>query len=91
MLPAGLAVKEGLCYGKAEAAALVLITPLLLLGHLTGIVHGDAERGLLVAFVTFFCIFAARKYTQVCDTRAILLWLLVIPCIVYLVTADFRP
>jgi len=32
----GVAFKEGLCYGKAEAAGLFFITPLLLLGHLTG-------------------------------------------------------
>lgn len=33
---AGVAFKEGMCYGKPEAGALFFVTPLLLLGHLTG-------------------------------------------------------
>ena len=33
---AGVAFKEGLCYGKAEAAGLFFVTPALLLSHLTG-------------------------------------------------------
>lgn len=32
----GVAFKEGLCYGKGEAAALFFALPLLLLGHLSG-------------------------------------------------------
>jgi uncharacterized integral membrane protein len=37
----GVAFKEGMCYGKAEAAALFGATPLLLLGHLSGAVPAD--------------------------------------------------
>ena len=39
----GVAFKEGLCYGKAEAAGLFFITPLLLLGHLTGWIPEDGQ------------------------------------------------
>lgn len=41
---AGIAFKEGLCYGKFEAAALFFVTPLLLLGHLTGWVQCSWAR-----------------------------------------------
>eukprot|EP00798_Chlamydomonas_sp_ICE-L_P013727 gene13727-19625_t len=40
----GVAFKEGLCYGKAEAAGLFFTVPLLLLGHLTGLMSSDAEH-----------------------------------------------
>ncbi len=62
---AGVAFKEGLCYGKPEAAALFLVTPLLMLGHLTGWVPELGQRGLLAAMVVIMTVFAARKYTQV--------------------------
>ncbi|KAG1667894.1 hypothetical protein FOA52_013655 [Chlamydomonas sp. UWO 241] len=60
----GVAFKEGMCYGKAEAAALFGATPLLLLGHLTGLVPADGERVLLALFCTVFAVFAGRKWTQ---------------------------
>lgn len=60
----GLAFKEGLCYGKAEAAGLFFVTPALMLGHLTGLIPERGQQGLLAAFVVMFTIFAARKYTQ---------------------------
>ena len=40
----GVAFKEGLCYGKAEAAGLFFVTPALLLGHLTGWVPEDGQK-----------------------------------------------
>ncbi|KAK9843995.1 hypothetical protein WJX81_001397 [Elliptochloris bilobata] len=60
----GVAFKEGMCYGKAECAALFFVTPALLLGHLTGLMPPEAERALLVAFTALALVFAARKYTQ---------------------------
>ena len=45
----GVAFKEGFCYGKWEAAGLFGTIPLLLLGHLSGIISGDGERGLLAS------------------------------------------
>ena len=67
-----MAFKEGLCYGKAEAAGLFFITPALMLGHLTGLIPERGQQGLLAAFVVMFTIFAARKYTQVGDGHAIM-------------------
>ncbi|KAL3150605.1 hypothetical protein ABBQ32_000412 [Trebouxia sp. C0010 RCD-2024] len=60
----GLAFKEGACYGKPEAVALFFVTPLLLLGHLTGLVPEGAEKGLLLTFVALCTVFAGRKWTQ---------------------------
>jgi len=40
----GLAFKEGACYGKPEAFALFLLTPIMCLGHLTGLASGEARR-----------------------------------------------
>lgn len=60
----GVAVKEGLCYGKKEAFALTLLTPALLLGHLTGLLPPAAEHALGVAEAALLLLFAARKYTQ---------------------------
>ncbi|KAL0024609.1 hypothetical protein WJX77_002626 [Trebouxia sp. C0004] len=60
----GLAFKEGACYGKPEAIALFFVTPVLLLGHLTGLLPQGGEKGLLLTFVALCTIFAARKWTQ---------------------------
>ncbi|KAK9829113.1 hypothetical protein WJX72_003956 [[Myrmecia] bisecta] len=60
----GLAFKEGMCYGKPECAALFFVTPILLLGHLTGLIPESGQQGLLLAFVALFTVFAGRKYTQ---------------------------
>lgn len=60
----GLAFKEGACYGKPEALALFFVTPVLLLGHLTGLVPRGGEKGLLLTFVALCTIFAGRKWTQ---------------------------
>ena len=38
----GLAFKEGACYGKPEAFALFLLTPIMCLGNLTGLASGEA-------------------------------------------------
>jgi len=60
----GVAFKEGMCYGKAEAAALFFVTPTLLLGHLSGSMPEGVQQALLVVFVAIFGVFAARKFTQ---------------------------
>lgn len=41
---AGVAFKEGMCYGKPEAAGLFMITPLLFMGHLTSMVSAIVEH-----------------------------------------------
>jgi uncharacterized integral membrane protein len=58
------ATQEGLCYGKFEAAALFLVVPSLLLGHLTQLLPEAGERGLLAAFCSLAAVLASRKYTQ---------------------------
>jgi len=60
----GLAFKEGMCYGKFEAAGLFFVIPTLLLGHMFGFLPAEGEKGLLAAFCVLASIFATRKYTQ---------------------------
>lgn len=60
----GVTFKEGVCYGKAEAFALTVLVPALLLGQLTGLVPEAAERGLAATVAALLLVFAARKYTQ---------------------------
>ena len=57
----GLAIKEGFCYGKPESAALAVLTPATLLGHLAGLPGG--QLGLAGAGGAL-AVLAARKWTQ---------------------------
>jgi uncharacterized integral membrane protein len=59
----GLAFKEGMCYGKPEAAALFFCVPALCLSHLFG--AGDDIKSIEAAAVCLLlAIFAGRKFTQ---------------------------
>ena len=60
----GLAIKEGLCYGKAEAAVIAALLPVGLLGHLTGALGEGAERGVATLLLLAMATFGARKWTQ---------------------------
>lgn len=60
----GLVFKEGLCYGKLEAAILVFVIPSLLLGHLSGVVDEKVELPLLLVWIALYCVFTARKFSQ---------------------------
>lgn len=60
----GVAIKEGLCYGKPEAGFLAAITPVWLLGHLSGSFSSQADSAAAGLFVLVFCTFAARKLSQ---------------------------
>ncbi|KAJ4833619.1 hypothetical protein Tsubulata_049756 [Turnera subulata] len=60
----GLVFKEGLCYGKLEAAVLTFIIPSLLLGHLSGLMDDGVKLTLLATWMALFVIFAGRKFTQ---------------------------
>ncbi|EPS67254.1 hypothetical protein M569_07522, partial [Genlisea aurea] len=60
----GLVFKEGLCYGKLEAGALTFIIPILLLGHLTGLMSEGTELSLLALWMGLFVVFAGRKFSQ---------------------------
>ena len=60
----GLAFKEGACYGKAEAWALFVLTPVALIGHLSGLASSGTEGALLLATVACYSVFALRKFSQ---------------------------
>ena len=60
----GVAVKEGLCYGKGECAALALLTPVLLLSHLSSLAPEAVERVLVAGWAGLVVVFALRKWTQ---------------------------
>eukprot|EP00775_Hariotina_reticulata_P003092 gene3092-3371_t len=59
----GVAIKEGLCYGKPEAAALAVLLPFLCLCHLVG-AGAELQQGLVAAVCATAAVFAARKYSQ---------------------------
>jgi len=60
----GLGIKEGLCYGTPAAAGILLVTPLICLGHLSGWMPETGTRALLVALNLLAVVFAAGKYRQ---------------------------
>ena len=60
----GLGIKEGLCYGTPAAAGLLLVTPIMCLGHLTGWMPEAGTDFLLVTFNLLAVVFAAGKYRQ---------------------------
>jgi uncharacterized integral membrane protein len=60
----GIYFKEAFCFNRLETKLLTPIVPLLLLGHLFGILPLDVEKGLLASWTILFIIFAIRKATQ---------------------------
>ena len=60
----GIFFKEGFCFHRLETKILTPLVPLLLLGHLTGILSTQAERVLLGLWAIFFLVFAIRKVIQ---------------------------
>ena len=60
----GLGIKEGLCYGTSAALGITLVTPLLCLGHLSGLMPEVGTEGLLVTLNLLVLTFAAGKYGQ---------------------------
>lgn len=60
----GLVFKEGLCYGKLEAGLLTFIIPIVLLGHLSGLLDDGTKLVLLGSWMALFAVFAGRKFTQ---------------------------
>lgn len=59
----GIAFKEGVCYGKTEAFALFVLTPIACLSHLASAPE-QAQATLWGLWAVIFATFAARKYTQ---------------------------
>jgi len=60
----GIYFKEGFCFHRLETKILTPLVPLLLLGHLTGILSTQAEQILLAIWAIFFLVFAMRKVIQ---------------------------
>jgi uncharacterized integral membrane protein len=60
----GLFVKEAFCFNRIQAKALILIVPILLLGHWLGALSMPVEKGLLSAWAILFLWFALDKDMQ---------------------------
>ena len=60
----GIYFKEAFCFNRLETKVLTPLVPLLLLGHLTGILSGQLEQILLASWAILFVVFATRKAIQ---------------------------
>ncbi len=60
----GIYFKEAFCFNRLETKLLTPIVPLLLLGHLTGVLPTEWERVLLGLWAVSFVVFALRKAVQ---------------------------
>jgi uncharacterized integral membrane protein len=60
----GIFFKEAFCFNRLETKVLTFTVPILLLGHLGGVLPIQAERILLGVWAIFFVIFALRKAVQ---------------------------
>ena len=60
----GIFFKEAFCFNRLETKALTAIVPVLLLGHLVGILQPAWERVLLAAWAILLIVFAVRKVFQ---------------------------
>ncbi|MDZ8104834.1 MAG: DUF2301 domain-containing membrane protein [Nostoc sp. DedQUE12a] len=60
----GIYFKEAFCFNRLETKVLTPIVPLLLLGHLVGVLPIQWEGVLLGIWATLFLVFALRKTVQ---------------------------
>ncbi|MBW4484340.1 MAG: DUF2301 domain-containing membrane protein [Tildeniella torsiva UHER 1998/13D] len=60
----GIFFKEAFCFDRLETKLLTLLVPLLLLGHLFGVLPMATEQVLLGAWAVLFGVFALRKALQ---------------------------
>jgi uncharacterized integral membrane protein len=60
----GIYFKEAFCFHRLETKVLTFIVPLLLLGHLVGILPTQGEQVLLGVWAILFLVFALRKSVQ---------------------------
>ena len=63
----GIFFKEAFCFNRTETKILTPVVPLLLLGHMTGILPVEIEQALLGIWSIGFSVFAIRKMTQEID------------------------
>ena len=60
----GIFFKEGFCFHRLETQILTPPVPILLLGHLTGLIPSQIESILLATWTALFLVFALRKIPQ---------------------------
>ena len=60
----GIFFKEAVCFNRFETKLLTPTVPLLLLGHMVGLLPLALEQGLLVLWAALFLVFAVRKALQ---------------------------
>lgn len=60
----GIYFKEAFCFNRLETKFLTPLVPILLLGHLLGILPIQGERVLLGVWAILFVVFAIRKAIQ---------------------------
>lgn len=63
----GIYFKEAFCFNRLETKILTPIVPLLLLGHMAGIIPVEMEQVLLGIWSIGFSVFAIRKMIQAID------------------------
>lgn len=60
----GIYFKEAFCFNRLETKVLTPLVPILLLGHLAGILPSDWEPIFLLIWAILFMVFALRKVAQ---------------------------
>jgi len=60
----GIYFKEAFCFNRLETKLLTPLVPILLLGHLVGVLPVQWEQAMLGVWATLFVIFAIRKAVQ---------------------------
>jgi len=60
----GIFFKEGFCFHRLETQILTPLVPIVLLGHLTGVIPSQIESILLATWTVLFLVFALRKIPQ---------------------------
>lgn len=60
----GIYFKEAFCFNRLETKLLTPLVPMLLLGHLTGVLPPTWEQVLLGVWAILFMVFAIRKVVQ---------------------------
>ncbi|MGL5035961.1 MAG: DUF2301 domain-containing membrane protein [Microcystaceae cyanobacterium] len=60
----GIYFKEAFCFNRLETKILTPLVPLLLLGHLFGILQPIPEKILLMLWASLFLVFIGRKLVQ---------------------------
>lgn len=63
----GIYFKEAFCFNRLETKFLTPLVPLLLLGHMVGVLSPDVEQVFFALWTILFTIFAARKLVQPLD------------------------